>query len=160
MEENLFPHARSQNDERQMEEERRLCYVGITRAKERVYLVRAARRLIYGNTSTNPPSRFLLDIPEHLWDSQSSPPRAGMFHRPAFHSPAVDLWTEYDEGAAKPLAQIFQSGDRVRHTIFGTGTVLNSTVTDNDQEVEVEFTSIKGPVVKKLAVSFARLEHL
>jgi len=66
MEEGLLPHSRSIDDPAEMEEERRLCYVGITRAKNRVYLIYARVRRIYGSTQINNPSRFITDIPEHL----------------------------------------------------------------------------------------------
>ena len=72
MEENLFPHSNSFFDSEQLEEERRLCYVGITRAKERVYFTLAERRMIYGGVHTNTPSRFLSDIPESLTMSYKS----------------------------------------------------------------------------------------
>ena len=65
-EEGLFPHSRSLIDAWQMEEERRLCYVGITRAKQKLYLIAARARQLYGATMANPPSRFLKDIPSHL----------------------------------------------------------------------------------------------
>jgi len=68
MEEGLFPHSRALWEKEQMEEERRLCYVGITRAKEVLYLTYACKRMIYGETSSNAPSRFISDIPEHLLD--------------------------------------------------------------------------------------------
>ncbi len=70
MEEGLFPHSRSLWEKEQMEEERRLCYVGITRAKEVLYLTYASKRMIYGETSSNAPSRFIADIPEHLLDGK------------------------------------------------------------------------------------------
>ncbi len=70
MEEGLFPHSRSLWEKEQMEEERRLCYVGITRAKEVLYLTYATKRMIYGETSSNAPSRFIADIPEHLLDGK------------------------------------------------------------------------------------------
>lgn len=73
LEEGLFPHSRSFEDPAQMEEERRLCYVGITRAREKLYLVRAFRRSIYGNSEPGEPSRYLKDIPRHLVASQQSP---------------------------------------------------------------------------------------
>ncbi|MEW5719303.1 MAG: UvrD-helicase domain-containing protein [Chloroflexota bacterium] len=72
MEEGLFPHSRSFEDPAQMEEERRLCYVGITRAREKLYLIRAFRRSIYGNSEPGEPSRYLKDIPRHLVASQQS----------------------------------------------------------------------------------------
>ncbi len=70
MEEGLFPHSRALWEKEQMEEERRLCYVGITRAKEVLYLTYASKRMIYGETSSNAPSRFIADIPEHLLDGK------------------------------------------------------------------------------------------
>lgn len=70
MEEGLFPHSRALWEKEQMEEERRLCYVGITRAKETLFLSYASKRLFYGETSSNAPSRFLSDIPEHLLDGK------------------------------------------------------------------------------------------
>jgi DNA helicase-2/ATP-dependent DNA helicase PcrA len=73
LEEGLFPHSRSFEDAAQMEEERRLCYVGITRAREKLYLIRAFRRSIYGNSEPGEPSRYLKDIPRHLVASQQSP---------------------------------------------------------------------------------------
>jgi superfamily I DNA/RNA helicase len=66
MEEGLFPHSRSLFDIQQLEEERRLCYVGITRAKDLLYLTYAGKRLFFGQKSSNPPSRFIIDIPENL----------------------------------------------------------------------------------------------
>ena len=72
MEEGLFPHSRSLFDTYQLEEERRLAYVGITRAKEMLYLTFADRRLFFGQRTSNPPSRFLIDIPEELLEGLSS----------------------------------------------------------------------------------------
>ena len=69
MEEGLFPHSRSLFDMSQLEEERRLAYVGITRARELLYLTYAGRRLYFGQRTTNPPSRFLIDIPENLLEA-------------------------------------------------------------------------------------------
>ncbi|GAG44629.1 unnamed protein product, partial [marine sediment metagenome] len=66
LEEGLFPHSRSFNDPEAMEEERRLCYVGITRAKERLYLVHTFRRTMYGESQVSVPSRFIADVPDHL----------------------------------------------------------------------------------------------
>lgn len=72
MEEGIFPHSKSLIDKSQMEEERRLCYVGMTRAKESLYLIFAGRRLIYGNITANPPSRFLADLPETLVETRET----------------------------------------------------------------------------------------
>ncbi len=160
MEENLFPHGRSLEDPKQMEEERRLCYVGITRAKERLYLVHAARRMFHGNTLVNPPSRFLADIPETLWAESGVSPRS--YLRREYTTPPsagrIDIWATAEEKPAAALSQAFQPGDRVRHKHFGTGVILASTMTADDEEVSVRFSSAGGMVTKKLLVSFARLE--
>jgi len=160
MEENLFPHGRSLEDPKQMEEERRLCYVGITRAKERLYLVHAARRMFHGNTLVNPPSRFLADIPETLWSEMGVSPRS--YLRREYTTPPrasrIDIWNTAEEKLGAALSQAFQPGDRVRHKHFGTGVILSSTMTADDEEVSVQFSSAGGMVTKKLLVSFARLE--
>ena len=160
VEENLFPHSRSLYDPKQMEEERRLCYVGITRAKERLYLVHAARRTYFGNTMVNAPSRFLTDIPDHLWSESGVSPRSYLRREftPVSHS--LDPWDSQEPAPREPVSQAFQPGDRVRHKHFGAGQVLSSTMTSDDEEVEVEFTSPKGKVVKKLLVSYAGLEAI
>jgi len=160
MEENLFPHGRSLEDPKQMEEERRLCYVGITRAKERLYLVHAARRMFHGNTLVNPPSRFLADIPETLWSESGVSPRS--YLRREYTTPPsaarIDIWATAEDKPVAALSQAFQPGDRVRHKHFGAGVILSSTMTADDEEVSVQFSSAGGLVTKKLLVSFARLE--
>jgi DNA helicase II / ATP-dependent DNA helicase PcrA len=159
MEENLFPHARSLEEPKQMEEERRLCYVGITRAKAHLYLVHASTRNYFGNTMVNPPSRFLKDIPEELWSESSVSPRSYLSREFTESTRELEFWEE-PEKPSEPVMQMFQPGDRVRHTHFGAGTVLSSVMTADDEEVEVEFSSPKGTVVKRLLVSFARLDHV
>jgi DNA helicase-2/ATP-dependent DNA helicase PcrA len=161
MEENIFPHVRSLEDPAQMEEERRLCYVGITRAKERLYLVHAARRNFHGNTVVNAPSRFLENIPDRLWSESGVAPRSYLRREFTPVSPLADIWSVNSQPA--PVAtptQSFSPGDRVRHKHFGTGTVLSSSMTSDDEEVEVEFTAPSGKVKKKLLASFARLERV
>jgi DNA helicase-2/ATP-dependent DNA helicase PcrA len=159
LEEGIFPHSRSFDDPAQMEEERRLCYVGITRAKERLYLIHAARRNFRGNTVVNPPSRFLADIPENLWSESGVSPRSYLRREftPVSY-PTLDPWDTTPEAPREPASQAFSPGDRVRHKHFGTGTVRTSTMNGGDEEVEVEFNTPKGNVVKKLLVSFAGLE--
>ncbi|MGH2443331.1 MAG: ATP-dependent helicase [Chloroflexota bacterium] len=162
LEEGIFPHSRSLEDARQMEEERRLCYVGITRAKERLYLIHAARRMLYGISHTNPPSRFLHDIPESLLSEDRVTFRN--YLRREF-TPVRQESMQWAPGPqAAPLRgsaiQRFTFGDRVRHKLFGPGVIAKSTMSGDDEEVEVEFTSAKGPVRKKLLVSYAGLEAI
>jgi DNA helicase-2/ATP-dependent DNA helicase PcrA len=163
LEEGLFPHKRGLEDVNQMEEERRLCYVGLTRAKEQLYLVHAARRTLYGNTMVNPPSRFLTDIPSHLWSESGVRPRDYLrreFTPISGYSPTAEseTWESRPEARTGPPSQAFQPGDRVRHRIFGTGTIISSSMTSDDEEVEVEFFTPRGNTVKKLLVSYAGLE--
>jgi len=157
MEEKLLPHMRSFDDPAQMEEERRLAYVGITRAKSRVYLVHAFRRSFMGTSTVNAPSRFLEDIPKELtttpdWAAEGGRNLDSMFtwnrsrvqepERSVTSAPTVDL----------------HDGDRVRHAQFGEGVVVSRKRVKDDLEVTVAFKG--GAGVKRLMLSFARLEKL
>ena len=149
MEDGILPHFKSLDEPGQLEEERRLCYVGITRATQRVYLVYAFRRSFMGGSTVNKPSRFLKDIPQHLitpsylWQGEE---RQVM--------PAVYSWNK--ALAPSPSLAEFKAGDHVRHAQFGEGVVVSCQPVKDDIEVVVAFTS--GAGVKKLLVSFARLE--
>jgi len=147
MEEGILPHYKSIDDPAQLEEERRLCYVGITRAKKKVYLVRAFRRHLMGSSAVNKPSRFLLDIPSSLIT------RGGVTEK-------EDEWsTTYKETMAemkqfKDLPE-FKAGDHVMHEQFGEGVVINYHKTKNDAEVVVAFD---GAGIKRFLLSFAKIE--
>jgi DNA helicase-2/ATP-dependent DNA helicase PcrA len=149
LEEGLFPHNRSMDDPEAMEEERRLCYVGITRAKERVYLVHAFRRTMYGESQLSVPSRFIEDIPNHLIVGREE----AVGEEERRYRWQVQ-WPVTSEPVA--LAQ-FETGDRVRHPLFGEGIVIESKVAGDDEEVTVAFEE-KG--IKRLLASFAKLEKL
>jgi DNA helicase-2/ATP-dependent DNA helicase PcrA len=150
MEEGLLPHMRSYDDPAQMEEERRLCYVGMTRAQERLYLVRTFRRAFGGH---NPSSRFLADIPPELVTTRELIPPA-MPTRERFiaaatapaHPELVEAPEPIERGAA--LTKAFHPGDHVRHAKFGEGIVVSC------QEEKGEAG------IKRLLLSFAPLEHL
>jgi len=146
MEEGLLPHRKSYDEPDQMEEERRLCYVGITRAKQRLYLVRAFRRSSLGSTLVNLPSRFLSDIPPHLAMPPGGGARESGVQPMAMPSPAPSPKT--------PLS----AGDHVRHAKFGEGIVVNCLPTGDDQEVTVAFKGEAG--LKRLLLSLAPLERL
>ena len=140
MEETVFPHSRALFDAEQMEEERRLCYVGMTRAREELYLSSASSRMIFGMTQHNPPSRFLSDIesteitaPMNSYQSKSS----YMSSEPYIEHEAVEL----------------EIGDNVRHQVFGSGVVTHIDGT-------VVTVAFRGKGVKKLNVAFAPLERL
>ena len=141
-EEGLLPHRRSFDDPNQMEEERRLCYVGITRAKERVYLLRAFRRSFMGSTGPTLPSGFLLDIPPHL---MMTPSQYARRERPVTAQPP------------SPKAPL-KAGDHVRHSVFGEGIVVNCLSTRDDQELTVAFKGEAG--LKRLLLSLAPLERI
>ncbi len=172
MEEGILPHMRSFDDPAQMEEERRLAYVGVTRAKDRLYLVRAFRRALMGQGSHNPPSRFLKDLPPELVHQVSqtvenaySRPSAAMRPRQPDWSPGfmgterVDRNGGATAAPARALAS-YKAGDHVRHGKFGEGIVVSANLTANggDQEVTIAFKGGFG--VKKLLLSFAPIEKL
>jgi DNA helicase-2/ATP-dependent DNA helicase PcrA len=143
MEEGVLPHFKSFEQPEQMEEERRLCYVGMTRAKKRLYLVRACHRgFLGGNPSL--PSRFLQDIPPHL-----------LLRRQGIESGAL---VSAGQLAPAPSPPSFRSGDHVRHARFGEGVVLSCSSTRDDQELVVDFGGRLG--TKRLLLSLAPLERV
>ncbi len=172
MEEGILPHIRSFDDPAQMEEERRLAYVGVTRAKDRLYLVRAFRRAFRDQGGHNPPSRFLKDLPEELIHQV----RQGVEH--AYQRPQLKArqpsWSTQLNGTGPTESRVpagngdaparalshFKAGEHVRHAKFGEGIVVNAALTASgaDQEVTVAFKGEFG--VKKLLLSFAPLEKL
>ena len=168
MEENIFPHLRSRETDAEMEEERRLCYVGITRAMEELVVSRADRRTLFGGISFNPPSRFLREIPSELFYSESAKLGRGRVVRgfdpdadeQGYRKPAnpEKLW---DTGTISPaekkktaVTDEYRVGQKVRHEKFGTGVILNVTGEGANRQVEVVFPSV-GP--KRLALAYAKL---
>lgn len=158
MEEGLFPHSRSLTDLREMEEERRLCYVGMTRAMERLYLVSAAHRRLYGNSQWNAPSRFIQELPKEGISIIS--------RRPAFRPPVdgqrAQSWRvrkESDDPVYNDIqeseAGLFPVGAMVRHPLFGVGRVQRCEGEGEGAKVTVAFSSVG---TKKLALKYARLE--
>lgn len=143
MEEGLFPHSRSLIDERQMEEERRLAYVGITRAKRRVYLLWAETRNIFGSVRVNVSSRFLDDIPDELKIS----PSQGLTLR----NSERQRGRERSNLSEKNIS--FPDGQRVRHNAFGEGVVIST-------EGEIITIAFMKAGIKKLSTQFAELEKI
>ena len=146
MEEGVLPHFKSLPDPEQMEEERRLCYVGITRAKEKVYLVYALRRSLMGSSAHNPPSRFLRDIPLDLVTSPNA--QAVEAAKRAKQTPTGAL-------LSKPA---LKAGEHVSHAIFGEGIVVSCAPSGDDHEVTIAFKGDAG--VKRFLLSLAPLEKL
>jgi DNA helicase-2/ATP-dependent DNA helicase PcrA len=149
MEDGILPHFKSFDGPEQMEEERRLCYVGVTRAKQRVYLVRAFRRSLMGSSTVNRPSRFLQDIPPHLisagslWHGEDSQIATAMY-----------AWNKAPTNRA--ATSELRAGDHVHHAQFGQGVVVSCRPVKDDEEVVVAFD---GAGVKRLLLSFAQLEN-
>jgi DNA helicase II / ATP-dependent DNA helicase PcrA len=141
MEESIFPHSRALYDQNEMEEERRLCYVGMTRAKEELYMIYAASRMLYGGMQHNPPSRFLADAGGEV---------ATQFERPSFFEPAPQPSLQSNEPRYVPE---LNEGDAVRHQVFGQGTIL-------EMEGDTAVIYFKGKGTKKINVGFAPIEKL
>lgn len=161
MEENLFPSYQSSGSEADLEEERRLAYVAVTRAKERLYVTNSSQRMIFGRTSRNMPSRFLREIPEHLLQIIDETVTAyGFAKRPERAKPVYHPEVEGTVGvhrAADQSAVDYAVGDTVDHKVFGRGRVLSMTPMAGDTLVEVSFEK-KG--VKKIMANFARLTRV
>ena len=186
MEEGLLPHMRSLEDPLELEEERRLCYVGVTRAEQRLYLMRAFRRGFRGSSEPTIPSRFLVDIPKNLiaaprqgpgrksastvWsaasrassddssDEQLTDAAMGRAVRKRRDRNGSDQTTRVAADASDPVVAILSTGDKVRHTTFGEGIVVSCTPSGADFEVAVAFK--EGFGVKRLLLSFAPLEKM
>ncbi|MCB8923926.1 MAG: UvrD-helicase domain-containing protein [Ardenticatenaceae bacterium] len=188
LEDGILPHSRSLDTREDLDEERRLFYVGITRAKDRLYLSHAFRRTVWGQSDASTPSRFLREIPDDLlagantkarrqqtktrasswnWSANTTSQRTAPAPRatpprPAAHSNrggySLPTPNTYDDPEpSRPTTPQFRSGQRVRHAKFGEGTVIQSKLTGNDEEVHVAFA---GEGVKRLAASFAKLEKI
>jgi DNA helicase-2/ATP-dependent DNA helicase PcrA len=180
LEETIFPHSRALYDQNEMEEERRLCYVGMTRAREELYLMCATGRMLYGGIQHNPPSRFLSEIDANFQTVQGNTGSAGfeMSGRGVFgqsgghgqgggsfggfaldsirNTPEPGLLgapqaDEVDDGPR--YVPDVSEGDGVRHQIFGVGTIV-------ELDGDVATIYFKGKGAKKLNISFAPLEKL
>lgn len=150
LEETIFPHSRALYDQHEMEEERRLCYVGMTRAKEELYLVHASSRMLYGGVQHNPPSRFLSEI-DGQFQAESSG-FGGSWQQGASFQDNTLSHAPIDDGEPRYIPEL-NEGDQVKHQVFGVGTVM---------EVEGENVAVyfKGRGAKKLNISFAPLEKI
>ena len=157
MEEGVFPGMQAIYDMNEMEEERRLAYVGMTRAKRNLYLTAAASRMIFGQTNHNRISRFIEEIPDEYKEFFDETERRRQ--NVSYHfeeTPSGRIRTEKTFSAAPQKAQgtVFGVGDRVRHKVFGGGTVLAASPMAGDTMLEIAFDT-KG--TKKLMANFAKL---
>lgn len=161
LDDGIIPHSRSFDEPAQMEEERRLFYVGITRAKDRLYLLRANSRGGRGMSEETYPSRFLDDVPANLLVGKTRtgrPATSFSSSRSSYGSSSTpnSSWTLPAPPKSAPVAMSrFKSGDRVKHASFGEGIVQESKLQDNDEIVVIEFKSVG---LKRLAASLAKLE--
>ena len=146
--EGTLPHFRSFEDPESMQEERRLFYVGITRAKNRLYLLHPHMRYSYGYSEPAEPSRFLEDIPlEMLDEGRPKPSRRKSKYRPAKWETSAD--------SVPILEKQYNTGTRVEHAVWGAGLVLNSKLDDGDEVVDIYFESVG---LKHVVASLAKLE--
>jgi DNA helicase-2/ATP-dependent DNA helicase PcrA len=153
LDDGLLPHSRSFDEPESMEEERRLFYVGITRAKDRLYLIRAIQRGGRGAQEETLPSRYLDDVPVDLLVGKT---RTGRAMRGA---PSETKWQSYrtQPGTASAVEVRFRAGTRVKHPSWGEGIVLDSKIQDDDEIVDVVFNSVG---IKRLSASLANLKIL
>jgi DNA helicase-2/ATP-dependent DNA helicase PcrA len=152
MEEGLLPHLRAIEEPGGVDEERRLCYVGMTRAMRRLFLFHAFRRHIFGVANLNMPSRFLSELPEEILQRPAGSTRI----RSGSGSAALlDAVSRQPPAPAAPLVQRYRAGQRVSHQSFGAGIIVKSTMTRSDEELIVRFD---GVGIKILSASMAPLE--
>jgi DNA helicase-2/ATP-dependent DNA helicase PcrA len=159
MDEGLLPHARSRDEPEEMSEERRLFYVGVTRAKNHLHLVRAEQRTSFGSFEYNIPSQFLDSIPEELIARQGTRISRGSKRKLETYS-GWTLPSTYDsdtEARARILEPKYKSGMRIRHETWGEGLVVDVRIQDNEERLDVFFDTVG---FKRLLASLAKLEIL
>lgn len=159
MEEGIFPLGRAVADETQLEEERRLAYVGITRAEEKLYLTNAFSRMLYGRTQQNSASRFIGEISDSLLDEANevvSPAKTQTFEAHPFDKPFIKKTTvsQQTTGADKKTWNV---GDKVQHKAWGQGTVVKVNGQGESMELDVAFA---GKGIKRLLAAFAPITKI
>jgi DNA helicase-2/ATP-dependent DNA helicase PcrA len=183
LEEGLFPHSRSSNDREELEEERRLCYVGMTRARARLVLTGAARRRVFGEYQPSRPSQFLDEVPSELIDriEPSPSPLGSRAYQSSFYAfrtnpygrgrrvnegraPSAGAHSREDgeraydykyEDEDQSTGMTLRPGMRVRHPLFGVGSVVSIETVTNDLKLVVRFAAVGQ---KTLHARYARLE--
>ncbi|WP_141604085.1 DNA helicase PcrA [Terrilactibacillus laevilacticus] len=160
MEEGIFPHMRSLEDEEEMEEERRLAYVGITRAEKMLFLTCAKSRTLFGRTTMNPKSRFLQEIPADLCEDLSPEQKMGRFQstsrreRPATFAQKRPFLKQNNQNSSTT----WKVGDQVLHKKWGKGTVVSIKGSDESKELDIAFPKPVG--LKRLLSAFAPIEKV
>ncbi len=161
MEESIFPSSMSSDTEEDIEEERRLAYVAITRAKKNLFISHARQRMLFGTTRFNRPSRFVMELPEELISKKSE--QAAQPQRPAPSQPKPSYSAGFGKNTTPPPQKpkapslSFSVGDSVAHNIFGEGVVIKATPMSNDVMLEVAFEKVG---TKKIMANFAKIRKL
>jgi DNA helicase-2/ATP-dependent DNA helicase PcrA len=166
MEEKIFPLSRSLMEESELEEERRLAYVGITRAEESLYLTNAFSRTLYGKTQYNQPSRFVAEIDDSLLNSVGMQPQPKATFNNPFTSNPNAMKPKYQHATRQPMTnktasggenENWNPGDKVQHKKWGTGTVVKVSGNAKDVELDIAFPQ-QG--VKRLLAAFAPIQKV
>lgn len=156
----MFPHMRALTDPQELQEERRLAYVGITRARQRLYISRSAVRVTFGQPAYNPASRFIEEMPPHVmdWRRTGSATSQWASSAAARNRRTSDVVQSFGSGGG-PLktAPSVAVGDRVLHASFGMGTVMAVTGAGQNVRADVDFGSAG---TKRLSVKHAPMEKL
>ena len=161
LEDGVFPHMRSLTEPKEVEEERRLAYVGITRAQRRLYLSRSMQRSTYGAPSYNPPSRFLDEVPEHLVEWKRAQPKSFTptgGYRASSSPAALRGMPAKPSGVGNRSIPSLQPGDRVSHDTFGLGTVVSTSGSGDNAQAKVDFGAATGQ--KTFVLRYAPIEKL
>ncbi|MDS1028976.1 DNA helicase PcrA [Bacillota bacterium LX-D] len=156
MEEGVFPHTRALLDEGELEEERRLCYVGMTRAQQNLYLTRAWQRTLYGNTVYNAPSRFLDEIPEHLKEDYQAN-KSNSSHFAGTSSKTASISKNVGTGAASKSMESFNLGDHVAHQKWGEGVVVKVEGKGENIQLNIAFPDLG---IKTVMAKYAPITKL
>lgn len=166
MEENIFPSSRSIDIEDDLEEERRLCYVAITRARKKLYICCARQRMLFGTTQYNKPSRFVGELPKEFcldkseketYSHNDGAAKSSYSNRTLSQRSGFGTAAKSSESVTGVSSAGFSAGDRVSHNIFGEGTVKKATKMSNDMLLEIEFDRVG---TKKIMANFAKIRKL
>lgn len=160
LEDGLFPSSRSTTDE-DIEEERRLCYVAITRAKKLLYITQARSRTVFGKTAPSFPSRFFREIPAEYIKEIGTPVKKPVTKAPeSYRRPTTNIEVYKKPQAvarAKVTSEVFTAGDRISHPKFGEGVIVSVTPFERDALLEIKFDSVG---TKRLMAAYAKLKKL
>jgi DNA helicase-2/ATP-dependent DNA helicase PcrA len=143
LEEGVFPGMQSMYDPSEIEEERRLAYVGVTRAKERLYLLNTKSRMIFGSTKYNPPSRFLNELPMECCENLVKPKKPIQNKYVQHNTPDKPVSRGFSVGLPSQKSSVkFMVGEEVVHRVFGKGMILSLKPMGNDTLMEIAFDKV------------------